>query len=265
MIFGLIFALVLTTLSAVQSQTASTFEAASLKPSSIRSSRGGCRGIDSKLAANDPKNSVPVGRCVFTGVSGAFFVVNAYGVPNQWQKGAPAWFTGAERYDLEAKAENPSTAAEQQLLTMLQALLVERFKLKFHRETQDVPGFALVIDKASKLQAAQGDEEPYVLKVEVPLATLTATRTSTATLAKALSGFNLCLGTPLSPVVDKTGLQGVFSFTMKWAQCRADAGVSPGSDNTIPYALKELGLKLESAKVPQEVFVIDSVEKPAAN
>jgi uncharacterized protein (TIGR03435 family) len=148
---------------------------------------------------------------------------------------------------------------------MLQSLLVERFKLKFHRETLDVSGFALLVDKTAKLQAALGEEEPYVLKVEVPFATLTATRTSTATLAKALSGFNLCLGTPLSPVVDKTGLQGVFSFTMKWTQCRGDAGIAPGSDNTIPYALKELGLKLESAKVPQEVFVIDSVEKPAPN
>ena len=117
---------------------------------------------------------------------------------------------------------------------MLQALLVERFKLKFHRETQDVPGFALVIDKASKLQAAKGDEEPYVLKVEVPLATLTATRTSTATLAKALSGFNLCLGTPLSPVIDKTGLQGVFSFTMKWTQCRGDAESRPEQTTQFP-------------------------------
>jgi uncharacterized protein (TIGR03435 family) len=52
---------------------------------------------------------------------------------------------------------------------------------------------------------------------------------------------------------------------MKWTQCRADAGVAPGADNTIPYALKELGLKLESAKVPQEVFVVDSVEKPDPN
>ncbi len=263
--FGLVFALVLVTFGAVQSQTNLTFEAATIKPSSIRSSRGGCRAFDSKLAPNDPKNSLPVGRCVFTGGSGALFVANAFGVPNQWQKGGPAWFTRTEGFDLEAKAENPSTTTEQQLLAMLQALLIERFKLKFHRETQEVPGFALVVDKTSKLQPAQGNEEPYVLKVEVPLATLTATRTSTATLAKALSGFNLCLGTPLSPVVDKTGLQGVFSFTMKWTQCRADAGVSPGSDNTIPYALKELGLKLEAAKVSQEVFIVDSVEKPEPN
>jgi uncharacterized protein (TIGR03435 family) len=59
--------------------------------------------------------------------------------------GAQAW-DGPSRFDVEAKTENPS-ATHAELISMLQTLLADRFKLKFHRETKDVPGYALLVGK----------------------------------------------------------------------------------------------------------------------
>jgi uncharacterized protein (TIGR03435 family) len=67
------------------------------------------------------------------------------------------------------------------------------------------------------------------------------------------------------PVVDKTGLNGTYKFTLDWFP----ADRIPSPDSTIPSmfaALQEqLGLKLESATGAQEVLIIDRVEKPTAN
>jgi uncharacterized protein (TIGR03435 family) len=59
------------------------------------------------------------------------------------------------------------------------------------------------------------------------------------------------------PVVDKTGLQGAYDFTLSWDE-------NAGPD--LATALQEqLGLRLESQKVPVSYFVIDSAQKPTGN
>jgi uncharacterized protein (TIGR03435 family) len=52
---------------------------------------------------------------------------------------------GTERFDVQAKAEDPAKATEQKLLTMLQNLLIDRFQMKFHRRPAETSGFALTI------------------------------------------------------------------------------------------------------------------------
>jgi len=257
----ILLALLLTT----QSQPKPLFEVAVIKPVAqpVNANRSGCRGIDTQFPVNDPRNSIPLGRCVFSGTRADSLITNAYGLRPAQLRGTPNWATGStgERFALDAKAEKPETTTEQQLREMLQSLLADRFKLRYRRDTLDVDGFHLVLEKdGPKFQTVAGDEEPYDLKVVDLRATLTATRTSMSSLAQALSTFNLCLGAPLSPVADKTGLKGVFAFTMRWTQCRGD--IIPGSDGTIPYALKELGLKLGSGKVPVEFFIIENMERP---
>jgi len=247
----------------VPPQGGPTFDVAVVKPNPQRqnANRSGCRGIDTKLTPADPRNSIPIGRCVFIGARLDSAISFAHEFPTQWMRGGPQWIR-TDGYDIEATAENPASTSENQLRQMLKALLEDRFKLKYRREIQEVPGFALTIDRGGpKLQKATGAEEPFVLTTVLPNATLVATRTSMATFAKEmLSKANLCLGAPLSPVVDRTGLEGVYAFRMAWTLCRGE--VVPGSDNTIPYALKDLGLKLEAAKVPQEILFIDNVERP---
>jgi uncharacterized protein (TIGR03435 family) len=75
-------------------------------------------------------------------------------------EGAPDWvINGDERFTIQAKAEDPTNVTQGQLLEMLQTLLAERFKLKFHRQSREVPGFALVVARnGPKLQEAKGDE-----------------------------------------------------------------------------------------------------------
>jgi uncharacterized protein (TIGR03435 family) len=78
-------------------------------------------------------------------------------------KTGPDWIQrGDQRFNVEAKAEDPSKTTEQQLLTMLQNMLVERFQLEFHRETIETAGFALVVDKnGPKLHASTSDETRF--------------------------------------------------------------------------------------------------------
>lgn len=82
----------------------------------------------------------------------------AYGV--SMIKSGPDWIQrGDLRFNVEAKAENPIKTTEQQLLTMLQNMLVERFRMKFHTGTSETTGFALLPGKnGHKLQVSKSDE-----------------------------------------------------------------------------------------------------------
>jgi uncharacterized protein (TIGR03435 family) len=85
-----------------------------------------------KFAPKDLAATVPLGRCVITAGRLSHMIGVAYDITTDLLKGGPAWVAGGDdRYDLEAKAENPSTATEAELQVMLQRLLIDRFKLNF--------------------------------------------------------------------------------------------------------------------------------------
>jgi len=190
--------------------------------------------------------------------------------PNQIVTGGPRW-AYTDKFDVQAKAENPSTATAQQLRQMLQSLLTERFKLKLHRATKEVAGYTLVVAKnGSRLQQSSGADYPQVIGGDPAdaLRSIGGRNASMRELASSLS--NLGLG----PVVDKTDLEGRYDF--KFSFSREVFGVSgkgesaqtlaPASGPSIFTALEEqLGLRLMSQKVQVEYFVIDSAEKPTEN
>ena len=108
-------------------QTQLSFEAASIKPTVSSSGvMGGCRGIDSKIAPTDPRNNVPLGRCVITAERLSHLMSIAFDLPLQRISGFPDW-DGPNRFDIQAKAEDASTATEAELYSMLQAFMTERF------------------------------------------------------------------------------------------------------------------------------------------
>src|SRR5262249_22618793 len=73
--------------------------------------------------------------------------------------GGPAW-TNADTYDVEGVAENPANTTSDQLFRMLQDMLAQQFKLRFHYENREVPGYALVAARSGhKLKEADGKEE----------------------------------------------------------------------------------------------------------
>lgn len=164
---------------------------------------------------------------------------------------APDWLN-FERYDIAAKF--PAGTPLDQVRAMLQNLLADRFKLRLHRESKEVAMYALVTAKngpklaesAAGTQGSIGMSQGHLSGKGVPV----------AALADRLSGPVFQLG---RPVVDRTGISGLYDFTLDW-----------GSDDSTPSlftALQEqLGLRLEAQKGSVEVLVVDSMErKPTPN
>jgi len=250
-----------------QPQTAAPgpeFEVASVKPANANSPNGvagGCHGIDSKYGPSQTAPP-PLGRCVITDARLSHLINIAWSFRSMpLIKSGPDWITrGEDRYNIEAKAEDPAKTTEQQLLTMLQTLLADRFQLKFHREMIEMPGFAMVVSKKGpKLKESSADEIGTIFGGESPgkpmpgrPVSLKARKSTMEMLANLLSGRG-----GKGQVVDKTGLPGAYDFTLSWDE-------NAGPD--LATALQEqLGLRLESQKVPVSFFVVDSAQKPSGN
>jgi len=163
-----------------------------------------------------------------------------------------------ERYDIAAKF--PAGTSLDQVRVMLRNLLADRFKLKLHRESKEVPIYALVAaTNGPKLAASTpgtqgsiGMSQGHLSGKGVPL----------AALADRLSGPVFQLG---RPVVDRTGINGIYDFTLDWAPDTAPEANDFGP--SLLTALQEqLGLRLEAQKGSVEVLVVDSMErKPTPN
>jgi uncharacterized protein (TIGR03435 family) len=195
----------------------------------------------------------------------------AFGVHHPWLiQGGPSW-SGSEEFDIQAKA---GSAANQEIKglswdqgaavkhRMLQGLLADRFKLEVHRETKALPGYALVIGpNGSKLQEAKpGDKPSEGPSLGYQLGQLSGQRIPMAELAELLSDWLDC------DVLDRTGLKGEYDFTLKWKPFQGEAHMLNASEPSLSAALQEqLGLKLEPAKNPVEVLIIDHIEKPSLN
>jgi uncharacterized protein (TIGR03435 family) len=177
-------------------------------------------------------------------------------------------WTQSEYYDIVAKANAPSSRHE--LNVMLQALLADRFQLKLHRETKIMSGYALTADKGgAKLPPPRSDVPPDSTGViQMGGGEFWARGATLASLAGAL---RLELG---SPVVDETKIDGHYDFRIQFEEGSAELMARPDDSGTparpepgisIFTALHQLGLKLDSRKLPIEVFIIDSAERPSAN
>jgi uncharacterized protein (TIGR03435 family) len=244
---------------------------------------------------------LPSGRLHAGNLSVRMLISSAYHLQNFQIAGAPAW-ANTEGFDIEATAG--SNATREQLMLMLQSLLEERFQLKYHRETRDVPAYALVVGRGGpKLPAPKegGCKPPDPNAPLVPgptslppcgtLATHAApngwtTSGGDLTMSDLIQNLSLALG---RPVLDRTGITTRFDvrfeftpdeategLTKGWgsvqghsetmAAAAAQATTNPQAAPSILVALpQQLGLRLESTKGPGEVMVIDRVERPSAN
>ena len=140
---------------------------------------------------------------------------------------------------------------------MPQALLTERFGMKFHRETREVPAYVLVVAKSGlkARPAAEGSAGGFNRRPG-HLETRSATM---AGLADKLSQQSE------RPVVDQTAVRGSYEFTLDWTpdELQSDGQAGPSLFTAIE---EQLGLRLEARKEPMEVVVVDYVEKiPSGN
>jgi uncharacterized protein (TIGR03435 family) len=232
---------------AAAAQERSAFEVASVKSAQVQ-------GQGLRINARVDADGVS-----FTNMALRGIIQRAYNL-KPYQMVGPDWITGA-RYVIVAKAAGP--APQEKLMEMLQTLLADRFKLAFHRETRDMPGYALVVAKGgpklkeitddgpSEIDGGDGDEINFG---RIPMGMLVNE------LVRSLG----------RPVLDQTGLKGRYTFKLAWAVDRpggrgGDSG-EPSQSPSIFTALQErLGLKLEPRRTPVEMFVVDHVERSTEN
>jgi len=229
-----------------QPTPAPAFDAASIKPNHAND---GNSSWHSRTGSIDMRNQSLRG-----------LIRIAYHVKDYQVAGGPNWLD-AEHYDIVARSPGPAKDAELEL--MLRTLLADRFQLAFHKESKLFPGYALMVAKKGfKLTPVEdaGSHSTSSRKGH-----LTAQRTSIARLAEFLAN-NLGM-----PVEDMTGLTGVFNFELDWTPDNTQAAAKPDSEFAEPgpslfTALQEqLGLRLETRKIPAEVLVIDWAERPSEN
>jgi len=181
----------------------------------------------------------------------------AYGVLAALVKDGPDWLD-QEPYNIEARAENPE-AGPKQIRVMLQTLLTDRFKLAVHRETRQEQVCTLIVGKSgSKLQDAGDGRKNFI--------NWTGPGEVTFVENTALLGLTNVLGGLLSaPVLDKTNLKGSYNFSLKFVDPRFPHPTDDPRPDLFTAVQEQLGLKLQAAKGPVEVLVVDRIERPSAN
>lgn len=175
-----------------------------------------------------------------------------------YQVSGPDWLD-TTRFDITAKTGAETT--EDRMRLMMQTLLADRFKLAEHRTTKETQCYALVIGKGgSKLVESKTEGESEVQPDQSRMQ-ITFLRTPLSQLTDLLY---MVLRTP---VVDETGLTGKYDVNinvMKYASMANDSSTPMDPVALVISALQEeLGLKLESRKVPLDMLVVDHAEKNA--
>ncbi len=191
----------------------------------------------------------------------------AYAIPETQILNAPAWVDSIT-FDIDAKAAPEVDATMHNLSSeqgrlwkrqLVQALLADRFQLKAHEETRQLPVYALVVAKngpsfksseANGTTIDTGRSHIHVQGSDNTLALLART------LAESLGRV----------VMDHTGLTGRYDLTLRWTPDDAASTAPADAPPNIFTAIQEqLGLKLESTKGPVPVLVIDHVAMPSEN
>jgi uncharacterized protein (TIGR03435 family) len=235
-----------------------TFEVASIKPSKPGTPGGGIKampGGQEYMAQNVPVKLI---------------ISLMYKVPIRQITGGPDWLN-TDLYEIDAKADHGYNIDD--LHTMFQNLLVDEFKLQFHKDIKEGPVYALTVDKSGLKMKVNETAQDFEIPIKgAPNATIIGTRVPMQYLCWWL-GQNV-LQRDQRPVIDMTGLTGNYDFTLSFLPelppnfNAENANLPPGflDRPSIFDALKQqLGLKLDAQKGPVEYFVIDHVEKPAEN
>ncbi len=177
----------------------------------------------------------------------------AYGVSESQMAGAPGWIA-SDLYDLNVKT-NEAVSSDRFKLAV-QDLLFQKFKLTVHRELKDAPTYALLLGpNGPKLAAASTQEKTGSFMIK-PLGHLEANDSKIKELVDFLQDFTGRV------VIDKTGLNGNYDFTLNAEGLAAGSAKGPESIAALQKAVSEqLGLELTPQISPVDMLVIDHVER----
>jgi uncharacterized protein (TIGR03435 family) len=192
------------------------------------------------------------GQIVFTNLSLKRYIERAFNV-KPFQVVGPDWMESVH-FDITAKYPPDTKDADRP--AMLRTLLEDRFKLAVHRESKEMAGYGLVVAKGGfklkPVEAGGSGTDSHGGRVRV----LTAKKVSLAQVADFVARV---LG---EVVVEKTGIDGVYDFELRWTVDDQAPGVEAETAPSLFTALQEtLGLRLQRQKVPVEMIVVDHVER----
>jgi uncharacterized protein (TIGR03435 family) len=262
------------------------WEAVSVKPCAVRGPRGGgARLSPGRMALNCQPVSAFISWAYVQYAGGRAHPFYAVGNGGTAVEGGPSWIY-SDRYTIEATVNGaPSHAVMQG--PMLQAILEDRFKVKVHTETREVPVYHLTVAPGgAKLRPFKSGtcvpinvhrEEPvppplphgerYCDSFVTPKGSTLSIHAEGSSVEEFVTLFLSTLSFAERRVIDRTGVTGLFDIEFEFALPRS--ADNPAADQTgvsIFTALREqLGLRLESARGPGQFLVIDSVERPTEN
>lgn len=247
---------------------------------------------------NTSFRAMPNGQFTATNTALRTLILRANGLHDAQLIDAPDW-TAEERFDIVARAEQAPAGGPDALMPMLRTLLEGRFQLKTRMETRVLPAYVLVHARGDRrlgerIRPTQADcTKARVMTREELLATAKdawppcgqsitisfVTTSSDGTVgssirvrrsAVTMKDFATMLhGSVDRPVVDRTGLEGLFDVEYTFARQPPTAPTQLAAGANVPpifVALEEqLGLELESERTEVPVLVIESVERPTEN
>jgi uncharacterized protein (TIGR03435 family) len=229
---------------------------------------------------NDRKNwgvyqAYPGGRFTSTNCSPWLLIHYAFQLQPFQISGGPAWIK-SKGYDLDAKPAEVHTNFDD-IPLMLQGLLEDRFHFKYHWETREEPVYHLVVMKSVKLRASiiKGDcppplSDPERLPKDAPCGGLQNssgyTKGYDLTAGDLAENLSWLLSKPIS---DRTNLTGRYDVELRWTpesvEMKSDTSSAQESPDIFTAIQEQLGLKLQPAKGPVRVLIIDQIEKPSDN
>jgi uncharacterized protein (TIGR03435 family) len=245
--------------ASIHAQAPVTFDAASVKRSQPGVANGGVglRPPDRYAASNALLRTI---------------VVHAYQLRRFQVIGGPDWID-AERFDIDAHAPEGTTSRDD-LFRMVRSLLAERFRLVAHTETRDLPVYALVEARSDgrlgpQLRAADADCSAAGNPCGMNATSFGDKGGTVSTSGRTLDDFATTLGGMLDrAVVNRTHQSGRYAIDLKWGADRLGNTATP-TDRDLPpifTAIREqLGLRLEPARGPVTVLIIDHIERPSGN
>ena len=238
-------------LSAQSPKEQPAFEVASIRPAVVagEGTEGGSRSQIETAADSLTMRNIDLSE----------MIVWAFGL-QQYQLIRPGTLVN-DRYDIRARAGDRVPVSE--LKRMLQELLARRFKLQFHREQRKTSVYELIVAKGSPRlpKDKSGMLPPSFPKESLPRVVDGGFFFSNVSMGEFAQQLTELRGIDL-PVVDRTGIQGVYDINLKSA---AKAILDPQGPSLLTLIQEQLGLKLVSAKDPVEVVVVDHAERPSAN
>ena len=256
---GSLFAAVVFSVVAA-AQNLSSFDAASIKAAAppVGSFLPGSRLVCPLSGCGGPGTGSPE-RITFTHTSLKNLIRAAYNVRSTHYIEAPAWM---ESVWFDVVANIPPGATREQANLMLQNLLADRFQLKVHRSTKELPIYALVVAKnGPKLKASVDDPDAPKPRGTIGSGARKRFEFDSWTMASFARTLEFDVD---RPVVDMTGLTGTYDIRLEFAEAKGSP--DPQAPELFTALTEQLGLRLESRRGPVVVLVVDSaLRQPTEN